>query len=295
MGVKWIDMPFSYRLLIVLHSSVSLALPLTVMTMNPSYLSAPKIMRSTIQSMRPMQRHSYHLSLRTAQHHTLTTHLRPHDAQKTATRHQNTTWHQMNIVRPAKPFHRAFSTTPVPAKDHHFDTLKFTQRLTEQGLSDEQAQALMKVLSAVLEESIQNLTRTMVPREDALKTAYTQKIDFNALRTELLQSDTSESTLTKTTHDRLQNEVAKLGQRLRDEVERTKSGVKLDLNLEKGRVKDEREAMEMKIRETETRIEQEVAALQERVAGVKFDTVRWLAGVVTGTMALLLGAWRLFM
>ncbi|KAL9052528.1 MAG: hypothetical protein Q9162_005331 [Coniocarpon cinnabarinum] len=197
-------------------------------------------------------------------------------------------------VQPQKAV-RAMSSAPPLRKDHHFDTLKFTQRLREEGLSEPQAEALMKVLSAVLEESIQNLTRTMVPREDALKTAYTQKIDFNALRTELLQSDTSESTLTKTTHDRLQNEVAKLGQRLRDEVERTKSGVKLDLNLEKGRMKDEREAMEMKIRETETRIDQEVAALQERVAGVKFDTVRWLAGVVTGTMALLLGAWRLFM
>ena len=86
-----------------------------------------------------------------------------------------------------------------------------------------------------------------------------------------------------------------MGQRLRDEVERTKSGVKLDLNLERGRGKEEREALEMKLREIETRIESEVAGLRERVEGVKFDTVRWLAGVVTGTMALLLGAWRLFM
>lgn len=153
----------------------------------------------------------------------------------------------------------------------------------------------MRVLSDVIEESIRNLTRTMVPREDALKSAYTQKIDFNTLRTELLSQDSSESALTRTSHERLANELHKLNQRLRDEVARTQASVRLDLNLEKGRTREEAGVQELKIKETETRIEQEVAGLRERVEGVKFDTVRWLAGVVTGTAALLLGAWRLFM
>lgn len=135
----------------------------------------------------------------------------------------------------------------------------------------------------------------MVSREDALKTSYTQKIDFNALRTELLQHEGAEAQLTKTTHDRLANEISKLQQRLRDEVSRTQASVRLDLNLEKGRIREEAGVQELRVKETETRIEQEVAGLRERVEGVKFDTVRWLAGVTTGTAALLLGAWRLFM
>ena len=52
---------------------------------------------------------------------------------------------------------------------------------------------------------------------------------------------------------------------------------------------------ELKIKETETRIESEVAGLRERVEGVKFSTLQWLMGVCTGTAALLLGAWRLLM
>lgn len=72
----------------------------------------------------------------------------------------------------------------------------------------------------------------------------------------------------------------------------------------------------MRIKETETRIEQEVAGLRERVEAVKFSTLQWLMyvlplfiicrqddgiltssnrGVCTGTAALILGAWRLFM
>ena len=60
---------------------------------------------------------------------------------------------------------RAFSKTQNLARDHHFDTLKFVQRLKDEGFSEEQSKAMMLVLSDVIEESIQNLTRTMVLRE----------------------------------------------------------------------------------------------------------------------------------
>lgn len=60
---------------------------------------------------------------------------------------------------------RPFSTTPLLLRDHHFDTLKCVQRLKAEGFSEKQAKAMMLVLSDVIEESIQNLTRTMVLRE----------------------------------------------------------------------------------------------------------------------------------
>jgi Protein of unknown function (DUF1640) len=44
-------------------------------------------------------------------------------------------------------------------------TLKFVQRLKGEGFSEEQAVAMMRVLNDVIEESIQNLTRTMVLKE----------------------------------------------------------------------------------------------------------------------------------
>jgi hypothetical protein len=50
----------------------------------------------------------------------------------------------------------------------------------------------------------------------------------------------------------------------------------LDLNLEKGRIREEANGQEMRIKETETRIEQEVAGLRERVEAVKFSTLQWL-------------------
>ncbi|KAI9814733.1 MAG: hypothetical protein M1827_002999 [Pycnora praestabilis] len=171
---------------------------------------------------------------------------------------------------------RAFHATPHQSRDHHFDTLKFVQRLKEEGFSEDQAVAMMRVLSDVIEESIQNLTRTMVLREDQEKATYTQKVDFAKLRSELLSSDNTESSLTRASHERLTNDLAKLNSRLRDEISRTQASVRLDLNLEKGRIREEANVQELKIKETETRIEQEVAGLKERVESVKFSTLQWL-------------------
>ena len=49
-------------------------------------------------------------------------------------------------------FRRNFSATAPQFKDHHFDTLKFIQRLKEEGFTDEQAEGMMRVLSDVIEE-----------------------------------------------------------------------------------------------------------------------------------------------
>lgn len=190
---------------------------------------------------------------------------------------------------------RTFATTRANRKSHHFDTLKFVQRLKAEGFNETQAVAMMRVLNSVIEESIQNLTRTMVLKEDAERSTYTQKVDFAKLRSELANADSSEIQLTRSSHERLSSDLAKLSARLRDEIGRTQASVRLDLNLEKGRIREEANSQDMRIKETEARIEQEVASLRERVEAVKFSTLQWLMGVCTGTAALILGAWRLLM
>ncbi|KAF4555302.1 FMP32-like protein [Elsinoe fawcettii] len=190
---------------------------------------------------------------------------------------------------------RWFSASARRTRDHHFDTLKFVERLQEEGFSEEQSVALMKILGEVVEESISNLTRTMVPREEQEKATYTQKVDFAKLRSELLSADSTESGLTRASHERLTNDLTKLNSRLRDEIQRTQASVRLDLNLEKGRIREEANSQDLKIKEVETRIEQETAALRERLEQVKFSTLQWLMGVCTGTAAIILGVWRLLM
>lgn len=129
---------------------------------------------------------------------------------------------------------RTFATTRSNQKSHHFDTLKFVQRLKSEGFSEAQATAMMRVLNSVIEESIQNLTRTMVLKEQQERDTYSAKVDFAKLRSELSNADQSELSLTRSSHERLSSDLAKLSARLRDEIGRTQASVRLDLNLEKG-------------------------------------------------------------
>ncbi|KAI1118787.1 DUF1640-domain-containing protein [Nemania sp. NC0429] len=202
---------------------------------------------------------------------------------------------QLSMTQRHPSLRRSFHATAPRRRDHHFDTLKFIQRLQSEGFTEDQAVAMMKVLNDVIEESIQNLTRTMVLREDAAKATYTQKVDFAKLRSELLSADSTESNATRAAHERLTNDITKLNSRLRDDIGRTQASVRLDLNLEKGRIREEASQQELRIKETETKIEQEVAAIREKLEQVKFQTLQWLIGVCTGFAALLLGAWRLLM
>jgi Protein of unknown function (DUF1640) len=91
--------------------------------------------------------------------------IRPRSTSQTCSTDAAPIRHNGVYVAAFKPARRAFSTSRALKKDHHFDTLKFVQRLRGEGFSEEQAVAMMHVLNDVIEESIQNLTRTMVLKE----------------------------------------------------------------------------------------------------------------------------------
>lgn len=73
----------------------------------------------------------------------------------------------------------------------------------------------------------------------------------------------------KAENDRLVTDIEKLKQRLREEITRTQAGVRLDLNLEKGRMREESSGQELKIKEVDTRIEQEIAGLRTTIQASK--------------------------
>lgn len=82
----------------------------------------------------------------------------------------------------------------------------------------------------------------------------------------------------KAENDRLSADIEKLKQRLREEIMRTQAGVRLDLNLEKGRMREESSGQELKIKEVDTKIEQEIAALKTGIQSSKAVTLQYLVG-----------------
>jgi hypothetical protein len=188
--------------------------------------------------------------------------------------------------------HRGFRTTTT-RDDFHFDTHHFVQRLEREGLNRAQAEGIMSAMAEVIDESIRNMTSNMVTKADHEKVFvkpfihhvhsptktnyghapkqqhYTQQVDFAQLKSELQLNEKHDLTMIKAENDRLLTDIEKLRQRLREEISRTQAGVRLDLNLEKGRIREEASRQELKMKEVDTRIEQEIAGLRAAIQSSK--------------------------
>ncbi|KAJ2915470.1 hypothetical protein MD484_g4965, partial [Candolleomyces efflorescens] len=190
-------------------------------------------------------------------------------------------------ARHARPLH---STRPL--SDFHFDTHHFVQRLEREGLNRAQAEGIMSAMAEVIDESIRNMTANMVTKAEQEKHQYTQQVDFAQIKSELQLMEKNDLAMIKAENDRLSADIEKLKQRLREEIMRTQGGVRLDLNLEKGRMREESSGQELKIKEVDTRIEQEIAALRTSIQASKATTLQYLVGFVTGCSALLMAYLR---
>ncbi|WVR09048.1 hypothetical protein IAU60_006108 [Kwoniella sp. DSM 27419] len=175
----------------------------------------------------------------------------------------------------------------------HFDTHLFVEKLEANGMNRKQAEGVMSVLAEVVEESIKGMESSLVSKAEQEKQRYTEKVDFARLKSELQLHEKNDLSLMKAENDRLMADVEKLKQRLREEVTRTQAGVRLDLNLEKGRIRDESSQQELKIKEVDTRIESEIAGLRTQIEQAKFSILQYLVGVATGSGALLLAYMRM--
>jgi len=104
-----------------------------------------------------------------------------------------------------------------------------------------------------------------------LQHQYKQQVDFAQLKSELHMTEKNDLAMIKAENERLLADIEKLKQRLREEISRTQAGVRLDLNLEKGRMREESSGQELKITEVDTRIEQEIASLRTAIQASKVN------------------------
>ncbi|KAJ1720516.1 Protein fmp32, mitochondrial, partial [Coemansia biformis] len=184
---------------------------------------------------------------------------------------------------------RAYST-----QRHFFDTNRLVVRLEREGFSKQQAESIVSSVDVVLSESTDSILANIVTKAEQDRTLYMYKVDFAQLKSEIQMMEKIDFSTMKAENERLQGEVNKLKQKLREEITRTQAGVRLDMSLEKGRARDEQAQHEIKIRETDTKIEQEISGLRMQMESIKFSILQYMIGTITGTGALILAYLRMF-
>ncbi|CAH00413.1 Fmp32p [Kluyveromyces lactis] len=177
---------------------------------------------------------------------------------------------------------------------HIRDTNHFRQRLMDEGkFSEEQSNVIVNIMIDALRGGVAHVSQDLASREKLTKLTYQQRVDFSKLREQLLTADRSEIHNLQNEHERIRKDLETMRNKLREEITKANAGFKLDLSLEKGRIREESSHHDMQIKEIDTRIDQEVTNMKMQIDSVKTQVMQWLIGVCTGTFALVLAYVRL--
>jgi hypothetical protein len=163
-----------------------------------------------------------------------------------------------------------------------FDSLAFTERLIDSGVPPREAKAIASELMNVLRD-VDTIYGSEVATKTELKhTAVEHTAKLEASRTEITSGlDTQKINLEK------------LRTELRYEIDKVTSSQKLDLNLERGRTRDELQKQNDKILGIDSRLDREAHLIRTQIEASKNDLLRYSVGTITALGALALGALRL--
>lgn len=179
-------------------------------------------------------------------------------------------------------------TTSIPSEAslYSFDTYKFVQRLEADGFSRDQAETVMNSLCEVVRESLTSISSTSISKADFEKNMYMNSVELNHLRNEVQLLRANDMALLKADASRLQAQVTRVRQRAAEELRRVQSNVRIDLGREKGRLRDEKSAQEIRLKELDARIESETGTIGMMLEGTPGDLFKTLFPIFSAAGAL---------
>lgn len=168
-----------------------------------------------------------------------------------------------------------------------FDTFRFIQKLESDGFTREQAEAILTCLSEVMAEANSSIVSNSVPLSEYERTKYQQLAAYQSLQSEITLQAQNDFTLIRSDLNRVQIDMDKLKRRMSDEIRKIEASVRLDLAVEKSRLRDDLSLQELKIRDSASKIDSEVSQVRTNLETIKWEMLRTLIPLFCATGALM--------
>uniref|UniRef100_A0A4W3IUI2 Mitochondrial calcium uniporter regulator 1 n=1 Tax=Callorhinchus milii TaxID=7868 RepID=A0A4W3IUI2_CALMI len=195
---------------------------------------------------------------------------------------------------------RKVDLLPSEIQKFYFDTHAVVRLLEENGLSTDQSEVVVAALLKIMNSNMQMIYKDMV-------TKVQQEIMLQQIMSQIAGVKKDMIILEKSEFSALRAENESF-QSLQDEVNKLSTSNKLDLNLDKSRVKEMVRGLchfyllklfnsqqERAVTQTDRKIETEVAGLKTLLESHKLDTIKYLAGSVFTCLTIALGFYRVWM
>ncbi|KAM9022369.1 mitochondrial calcium uniporter regulator 1 [Ara ararauna] len=193
-----------------------------------------------------------------------------------------------------------------------FDTHALVCVLEQNGFTTQQSEVIVSALVKIMNTNLDMIYKDMVTKvqqEIALQQVMSH---IGGVKKDMIILEKSEFSALRSENEKIKLELQQIKKQVMDEISKVRADNKLNLNLEKTRVKElysrnERKLLEMRteivelhaqqdraLTQTDRKIDTEVADLKTMLETHKLDNIKYLAGSVFTCLTVALGFYRLW-
>ncbi|OEL25951.1 hypothetical protein BAE44_0013032 [Dichanthelium oligosanthes] len=167
------------------------------------------------------------------------------------------------------------------------DTLALVRKLESQGVPTKQAEAITSAITEVLNDSLESISESFVSKAEMQKSEMLQESNISKFKSQV-QSSQRET-------EKLRGDIDKMRSELKYEIDKVTAGQRLDLNLERGRIRDELAKQNEETTELTTKLDKEIHSLKAQLEAAKYDVIKYCIGTIVSISAVGLAVLRIVM
>jgi len=154
------------------------------------------------------------------------------------------------------------------------DTLSLVKRFEGVGLSRRAAEELTDHITELIVLNKVKMEEAFVNRKDLEKVIMEQDARIAGFKSELLKTQDLQSATVNKELERQQSFLDKMRAEVKHEIDKLTAAQRLDMNLEKGRMRDDLQGMRDKTTELEIKVDRDVNELKSALEKAKNDTIK---------------------
>eukprot|EP00249_Psilotum_nudum_P009436 c21936_g1_i2 orf=608-1435(+) len=187
------------------------------------------------------------------------------------------------------------STASASKRIMLLDTLALVKRLESQGLTANQAEAITAVLTEVLNDSLDNISQLFVSKAEVQKSEMMQEAALSKFKGEMQSLQDHKVSSLQREIEKLSTDIDRMRSEMRYEIDKVAAGQRLDLNLERGRMREELAKQNAETSNLTNKLDREIHLLKTQLEAAKYEVIKYCIGTIVSVTAVGLGLLRVFM
>ncbi|KAL9327104.1 hypothetical protein ACSQ67_007749 [Phaseolus vulgaris] len=168
-------------------------------------------------------------------------------------------------------------------------------RLEGEGVPSKQAEAITAAITEVLNDSLENVSQSLVSKGEMQKTEMMQESNLSKFKAEVQSLQGHHFSLLQHETEKLRNDIEKMRNQLTYEIDKVTAGQRLDLNLERGRIRDELSNQNAETNNLTNKLDREIHSLRAQLEAAKYDVIKYCIGTLVSISAVGLAVLRILM